>query len=276
MLGLRPAYGRVPVAHRRGLHAAAWAWPARWRARRRDLAALLAVQAGYDPRVPMSIRQDPAGFLGPLERDLTGLRIGWLGDLDGHLPMEEGVLALCREALEAFEGLGAVVEDASLGFDPEIGLAGLDEAALLAGRPRRCCRSPADPARRGLLKPEARWEVEQGLKLSGLGRDAGVRPALGLVPACRRGLFERYDMLVLPSAQLFPFAVETHWPREIAGPAHGHLSSLDGDGDPGVTMSGCPAMNVPAGFNAAGLPMGMQLWGPNQSERLLLELVAGL
>jgi Asp-tRNA(Asn)/Glu-tRNA(Gln) amidotransferase A subunit family amidase len=79
----------------------------------RDLAALLAVQSGYDPRVPLSIQQDPAGFLAPLERDVTGLRIGWLGDLGGHLPMEDGVLALCREALKAFEGLGAVVEDAA-------------------------------------------------------------------------------------------------------------------------------------------------------------------
>ena len=39
-----------------------------------------------------------------------------------------------------------------------------------------------------------------------------------------------------------------------------------------VTMSGCPAVNVPAGFNAAGLPMGLQIMAPNHAERSCLEL----
>ncbi len=268
VLGLRPAYGRVPSAiDEVFLPGMGVAGP--MARKTRDLAALLAVQAGYDPRVPMSIRQNPAGFLGPLERDVRGLRIGWLGDLDGHLPMEEGVTALCREALKAFEGLGADVEDASLGFDPE--------AVWQAWKTLRAWQTGhtllpihADPARRGLLKPEAAWEVEQGLALAA----ADIIRASALRSAWYQqvvALFQRYDVLVLPSAQVFPFAGETHWPREIAGRTmdsyHRWMEVVVG-----VTMSGCPAISVPAGFNAAGLPMGMQLWGPNQSERFLLEL----
>lgn len=268
VLGLRPSYGRVPSnADEVFIPQLGVAGPMARKVR--DLAALLAVQSGYDPRVPLSIREDPAAFLGPLDRDIAGLRIGWLGDLGGHLPMEDGVLALCREALKAFEALGAQVEDASLGFDPEtIWQAWLKLRAWQAGS--SLADIAADPARRGLLKPEALWEAQQGLDLTAFE----VMKASNLRSAWYqhvRKLFGRYDILVLPSAQVFPFAVETHWPREIAGRAMDTYHRWMEVVIP-ATMSGCPAISVPAGFNAAGLPMGMQLWGPNQSELLLLQV----
>jgi amidase len=39
-----------------------------------------------------------------------------------------------------------------------------------------------------------------------------------------------------------------------------------------VTMSGCPALAVPAGFDARGRPAGLQLWGPWRSEFALLQI----
>ncbi|WNJ89049.1 amidase [Bosea sp. 685] len=268
VLGLRPSYGRV-LSGTDEVFIPQLGVAGPMARKVRDLAALLAVQSGYDPRVPMSLREDPAIFLGPLERDVTGLRIGWLGDLGGHLPMEEGVLSLCRQALAAFEDMGAVVEDVALGFDPEsIWQAWLTLRAWQAGS--GLAPVYADPAQRDLLKPEARWEVEQGLKVSAFE----VMQASGLRSRWYQhlqGLFGRYDILVLPSAQVFPFAVETPWPREIAGRAMDTYHRWMQVVIP-VTMSGCPALSVPAGFNAAGLPMGMQLWGPNQSELLLLQV----
>lgn len=268
VLGLRPSYGRVP-SNLDEVFVPQLGVAGPMARKTRDLAALLATQSGYDPRVPLSIRQDPGEFLGELKRDLKGLRIGWLGDLDGHLPMEEGVLSLCREALRAFERLGAVVEAAALGFDPEvIWQAWLTLRGWQAGYGLKAIYD--DPARRDFLKPEARYEVERGLKLSAFDvmKASGVRSAWYQHV---RELFGRYDLLVLPSAQVFPFAVETHWPREVAGRAMDTYHHWMQVVIP-VTMSGCPALSVPAGFNAAGLPMGMQLWGPNQSERFLLEI----
>lgn len=267
VLGMRPGYGRVPSSGDEVfIPQMGVAGP--MARTTRDLAALLAVQSGYDLRVPLSIREEPAAFLGNLKRDIAGLRIGWLGDLGGHLPMEDGILSLCREALKAFEDMGARVEEASLGFDPEAvwgawtRLRAWQVGASLAP-------IHADPARRDFLKPEARHEVEQGLKLSAFD----VMKASNLRSSWYqhvRGLFGRYDLLVLPSAQVFPFAVETHWPRAIAGRAMDTYHRWMEVVIP-VTMSGCPAISVPVGFNAAGLPMGMQLWGPNHAERLLLE-----
>ena len=65
-----------------------------------DLAMLLSVIAGYDPRTPLSIRQDPAEFAGPLVRDFKGTRIGWAGDFGGRIPFDPGVLELCAEHAE--------------------------------------------------------------------------------------------------------------------------------------------------------------------------------
>ncbi len=75
-----------------------------------DLARLLATQAGYDPRCPLSLRDDPRRFADDLGRDFRGARLGWLGDYAGYLPMEEGVLELCEAALGDFAELGCDVE----------------------------------------------------------------------------------------------------------------------------------------------------------------------
>lgn len=268
VLGLRPAYGRVPSGTEEVfIPQMGVAGPMARKVR--DLAALLAVQSGYDPRVPLSLRDEPAAFLGNLNRDITGLRIGWLGDLGGYLPLEDGILTLCRTALAAFEDMGAQVEEVALGFDPElVWQAWTKLRAWQVGANLRPIYE--DEARRGFLKPEARWEVEQGLTLSAFD----VMKASNIRSAWYQhvhGLFARHDVLVLPSAQVFPFSVEQHWPREVAGRAMDTYHRWMEVVIP-VTMSGCPALSVPVGFNEAGLPMGMQLWGPNQSERLLLEL----
>jgi amidase len=86
-----------------------------------------------------------------------------------------------------------------------------------------------------------------------------------------RKLFDRFDYLVLPSSQVFPFAVEARWPRTVVGREmrtyhEWMMSALL------VTLSGNPALVVPAGFGAAGLPIGLQLVGPNRGEVACLQL----
>lgn len=268
VLGLRPSVGRVPASTDE-VFIPSMGVVGPMARKTRDLAALLAVQAGFDPRVPHSLQDPATAFLGDLQRPRAGLRIGWLGDLDGHLPMEPGILDLCRSALSVFEGMGAVVEDLSLGFDPEsIWQAWLKLRAWQTGS--KLLSVYEDRRRRDDLKPEARWEIEQGLKLSAYE----VLAASNVRSAWYQqvwALFARVDVLVLPSAQVFPFAVESHWPREIAGRSMDTYHRWMEVVIP-ATMSGCPVLGVPVGFGAHGLPMGMQLWGPAFSERFLLEL----
>jgi amidase len=84
-------------------------------------------------------------------------------------------------------------------------------------------------------------------------------------------LFERYDYLVAPTAQVFPFDVHETWPHEIAG----HPMSTYHEWMKAVcliTMTGCPSLAAPAGFGAQGLPMGLQIIAPVRRELDCLQL----
>ncbi len=234
-----------------------------------DLAMLLSVIAGYDPRVPLSNRQDPAQFLEPLKRDFKGARIAWLGDFDGYLPFDPGVLDVCRRALKAFENIGCIVEEAQPKYPIDrvwrnwLKLRAWQVGAILK-------EAYADPARRELIKPEAQWEIESGLKVTAydIADASAVRSAWYQAV---REMFEEFDFLILPSAQVFPFDASLRWPKEINGIAMDTYHRWMEVAIP-VTMSGCPALAVPAGFGAGGLPMGIQIVAPNHAEMDCLQL----
>jgi amidase len=234
-----------------------------------DLARLLSVLAGPDPRAPLSSRDSPARFAAPLDRDVTGTRIGWLGDLGGHLPFEPGVLELARAALGAFETLGCTVDDARVGYPMErVWQSWLVQRAFQVGSALKVHH--ADPARRARIKPEARWEIERGAQLTAYQLADAQTERTAWYHAVR-ALFDRFDYLVLPSAQVFPFDAGTHWPHQIAGrdmdTYHRWMEVVVP-----ITMAGSPALNVPAGFSPAGLPMGIQLVGRPHDELGCLQL----
>jgi amidase len=237
-----------------------------------DLALLLSVMAGYDERVPLSNRQDATQFRAPLNRALKGTRLAWLGDFGGYLPFEAGVLELCRRALGPFEELGCVVEEARPNYPIDrvwqnwLKLRTWQVGAFLKD-------AYADPARRALIKPEAQWEIERGFKVTAydIAEASAVRSAWYHAV---RALFEKYDFLILPSAQVFPFDASLRWPQEINGTAMDTYHRWMEVSIP-ITMSGCPALNVPAGFDARGLPMGIQIAGPNHGEMACMQLAHG-
>ena len=153
---------------------------------------------------------------------------------------------------------GCVVEEASLGFDP----ARLWECWrvhrhwLAGGRLLAYYRNPAT---RDLLKPEAQWEVEQGLRLSAIDvYDASIVRTEWYLAL--RKLLAAFDCVVMPSAQVFPFNANIHWPKAIANrPMDCYLRWMEVVTP--VTLSGCPAISVPVGFSPEGLPIGMQIIG---------------
>jgi amidase len=232
-----------------------------------NLALLLSVQAGYDPRAPLSMEID----VGPFVRDVKGKRIAWAGNLNGFSPYEPGVLEVCRTALTTFETLGCVVDDAVPDYSPEkawqafIGLRGWQQGRFIAEHYN-------NPAHGALLTPEAIWEIETGARLSGFDVTAAsvVRTDWGQVV---RRLFERYEDLILPTAQLFPFPAEQAWPREIGGHAmqtyHDWMKAVCL-----ITLSGCPALAVPAGLGPGGLPIGFQIVARVHQETACLRLAA--
>lgn len=268
VIGFRPSYGRVPAGPNKEIFFQQLSTDGAMGRNVADTAMLLSVMAGPDSRAPLSIDQNPAVFAEPLKHDPRGTRIGWLGDM-GKMPMEPGVLDLCRKALGDFEALGCVVEEASIDFPVEkiwrtfVTL----RHFFMIGRLQAYYN---DPAKRALLKPEAVWEVENGLRLSAIQIHEAVAARAAWYQALRRA-FEKFDFLVLPSSQVFPFDVTTHWPSEIAGTkmdSYHRWMEVMGP----ATLSTCPVIGLPAGFNEAGLPMGIQVMGPRQADLALLRL----
>ena len=234
-----------------------------------DLGLLLSVQAGHDDRQPFSLDGDGAVFRGPLEADMRGKRIAWAGDFGGAMPFEPGVLELCRTALKAFEEIGCIVEEARPNFPfADLWRAFTNLRAWQTGANLR--EFYGDPNTRLLMKPEAIYEVECGLKLSAFDISAASAVRTRWHHAMLR-FFERFDAFVLPTAQVFPFDVGTMWPRQIAGRAMGSYHEWMQCAVP-ATMAGSPALAAPAGFSASGLPMGIQIVGPHRSDLDVLRL----
>ena len=269
VFGFRPSQGRVPL------------WPAQdvWVSQLgtegpmgrsvRDVARLLATQAGWSPDSPLSIAggAQPAGAGSTF--DPKKARIGWLADLDAHLPMEPGILDGCAAALRRLEGLGCTVAPARLGLPPErVWDAWLVWRRVLVAA--RIAPFLLKDSNRAHIKPEALWEHEQA---------QGCSAAQFMAASVMRTqfhqqmlkVFEQHDFLALPTTQVWPFDAAERWPRQIAGRImdtyHRWMEVVIY-----ATFAGLPCISVPAGFNDGGLPLGLQLIGRPQDDAGVLRL----
>lgn len=262
--GFRPSWGTVPLDPERELFLHQLATLGPMARSPEDIALLLDVIAGADPRMPLSVNTAPTA---PVHRaDMSGLRIGWLGDWGGAYAMEPGILDLCETALTVLADLGARVEpvapphEAAEIWEAWVDLRAWGKSGALAARDRDA------------LNANAQWEVARGQSLSAMDvHRASVKRSDWFRRALE--LFEHYDALVLPSAQVWPFDLDKPHPTEIAGRAMDTYHRWMEVTIP-IGLIGLPALAMPAGFGANGLPMGIQLFGPRGSDKRLLEIGA--
>jgi len=269
--GMRPSFGRVPAGPGADVFCAQGGVDGPMARTVSDLALLLSVLAGGDDRDPLSIDQDPAAFavVGQLERGFQGTRVAFLGDWDGYLPMEPGILDLCRAALPVFEDLGCAVEEALPDFPTErLWPLWRTWRHWLAGGALHAWYQ--DPATRSLLKPEVVFEVEGMLRLTALDVWHNTVERSAWYQAVR-AMLDGYEYLLVPTAQVFPFDAGLTWPREINGVRMDTYHRWMEVVTP-WTMAGLPVISVPVGFSAAGLPMGMQLIGKRHADLAVLQL----
>jgi amidase len=264
VVGLRPTPGRVPT------------WPATmgWSQLSvqgpmgrtvADVALQLSVLAGPDPRVPISLSDDPAGFAAPLPERLDGLRVAWTPDLGGRVTVDPAITAVLAPSVGVLESLGASVEEDCpdlSGADEVFGTlrAWLFEASF--GEISR--RSPEK------VKESIRWNAEMGAKLAGpdLARAEQLHTTLYERMVA---FFERYDVLLTPTTQVLPFPVEMEYPTEIAGVHQDNYLEWMRSCTM-ISATGCPALSVPGGFTDDGLPVGLQIIGAPRADRRVLEV----
>jgi amidase len=127
-----------------------------------------------------------------------------------------------------------------------------------------------DPVTRSLMKPEAVFEVEGMLARTALDVWHNSVQRSAWYQAVR-AMFETYEYLLAPTAQVFPFDAQMIWPREVNGVRMDTYHRWMEVVTP-WTLAGLPVISVPVGFNAAGLPMGMQLVGRRHADLAVLQL----
>ena len=273
IFGMRPSQGRVPFWPSTDVWVSQLGTEGPMARTVLDLARLLEIQSGYAAQSPLSLTDKLPRFVQPQDTDaLKGLRIGWLGDVNGHLAMEDGLLPVCEQALQRCEAAGAIVEPTALGFDASAlwrawlvwrrALVGPKVAALLKR-----------PGARELIKPEALSEHDQALSLNFMDfmKASEVRSAFH---THLLGLFKRYDVLALPTAQVWPFPMAERWPQAIASRTMDTYHRWR-EVTLYATFAGLPAISVPAGFHANGVwPTGVQLIGRPQGDAALLQVAA--
>lgn len=268
VLGLRPTAGRVPSLASDDLFTLPLATDGPMARTARDLARLLDVMAGPHPGVPLSLPTPSQPFC-DLQPGEPGLRIGWLGDLGGHLAFEDGLLQSGEAALLRFEAIGHHVRPYHLDTDLEAvwrAFVVLRQHAI-ATRYRDLLAHPKAVE----MKPEMRWEIEEGLNLE----LDDLRFANAERSRWRQRLdraFAEVDLLVLPTTTVWPFPSDIRWPGQIGDRPmdsyHRWMEVVVGG-----TLAGLPVLALPAAV-CNGLPAGVQVVGRAGSEANLLALMA--
>ena len=273
IFGMRPSQGRVPYGPGADVWVDQLGTEGPMARNVRDLARMLATQSGHDPRQPLSIQGsvDVSGLQHTPEA-LRGLRVGWLGDLDGHLAVEDGILNVCEDALRAMQNAGAVVEPMKLGYDTQA----LWECWLVWRRalvgPKVAALLPM-PRATELLKPEAMWEYDNSIKLSYMDFQKASQRRTSFYHHLLK-VFEHCDVLALPVAQVWPFPIQERWPQKIGARTmdtyHRWMECTIY-----ATLAGLPAISLPAGFHPQKpWPMGIQLIGKPRGDVELLQVAA--
>lgn len=264
VVGLRPSLGRVPE------------WPLynQWEttsvggpmARNvGDLALLLSVLAGPDPRAPQALGEPGAAFAQPLSGSLAGLRVALSVDLGGAFAVDDEVARIVEGSGSVLTSSGASVTDAH----PDLALAD-DTFRTLRAWHLQAKLGPLLREHPDSFKQSLADNIRLGESLTGadVARAYTQRTALS---ERMREFFTSYDVLVLPVSQVPPFPADQEFPSTVAGrPMETYLDWMRSAYL--ITVTGCPAISVPSGRTRDGLPVGIQIVAPHGAERKLLEV----
>jgi amidase len=229
-----------------------------------DLALFLDAMAGLCPHDPMTFDAPHVSFSDAVARPVMPKRVAFTADFNGKMPIDREVRDICTRMARRFEEMGCIVEEAS----PDIG--DIDEAFLnLRSQAFVVDRELQLRDHRDKLKPDIVWNTERGLQQSASALAWAERERAALY---RRmvAFFEKYDLLVTPGSPTAAFDVDLRHPETIAGkkPENYMAGSTVNSA---ITMTTCPAIAVPCGFDQFGRPVGLQIVGKPRGEAALLQ-----
>lgn len=263
LFGIKAQFGRVPVFPVSATPTLAHVGPLARTVR--DAALLLQVISGHDRRDPFSVAGPVPDFLAACDKSVQGMRIAWSPTLGGARPDAE-VLAACQSSVSVLQSLGCdvVLWDDLAGADPiELWM-----AEFYAGVGTRLKTSLQDA--KDQLDPAVVQMLEPALHQTLEGYYTKVFSRYDFREKVRTR-FENIDLLLTPTTPV---------PAFDAG-----LNSPPGFGDNIISwmsytypfnLTGQPAASVPAGFNTAGLPIGLQMVAKTNHETNIFRAAAAL
>jgi len=266
VVGFRPSQGRVPATpsdlfyHQLSVNGPMGR-------NVEDTIRLLNTIAGFDARSPLSLKDTIPDYESFRKSHFLDYRIGWMGNYEGYLATEPGVIDICERALARLDQFGVIVENCQ----PEYDMARLWQTWLTFRHWSQTGRQAQyhDPQIKRQFKPELVWEIEGSFDISGERLSRAAVDRADWYRALHK-LFQKYDILALPSAQVFPFDADIHWPKAINGRTmdtyHRWMEVVIGG-----TLAGLPVVSLPAGFNNEGKPMGIQFIGRMGKDQEVLE-----
>ncbi|HSX19255.1 MAG TPA: Asp-tRNA(Asn)/Glu-tRNA(Gln) amidotransferase subunit GatA [Candidatus Saccharimonadales bacterium] len=265
LVGIKPTYGRVS---RYGIIAMASSLDAIGHLTKTvyDNALMLNVTAGKDEMDATTSPNKPDDYVSEIEKGVDGVKIGlpkeYFKDLKGD------VKDLIMKAVKKLESLGAKVEEISLP-NTEYGI-----ATYYIIQPSEVSSNLAryDGIRFGNRRTSFGAEAKRRIMLGTFTLSSGYYDAYYLKAMKVRRLmredftksFHEVDVIIAPTSPTPPFKIG----EKMSDPLSMYLSDIF---TPTINLAGVPSLNVPCGF-LDGLPMGMQIIGPDFSEKLLYQV----
>ena len=242
IVGLKPSYGRVPLAHPwQGLVAGPMARSVG------DVAQMLNLISRPDARDYTSLPWDDYDYLDNLDAGVRGLRVGLMLDIGFGLPVQPEVRAHVLAAAAAFESMGALVEtmppifeeDPEPDFDRMVQAYAWEEFDTLSPHEQNC------------VMPEiADWCRDGERLMAGDLTRAAAR--IGDIRKRVIAATAAYDVVLSPTMSIEAFGAELPWPA--GGTRHNPFCFP-------FNLSEQPALSISCGFTSSGLPVGLQIVG---------------
>lgn len=262
VVGLRPSPGRVARAPTRLPYDNLWVQGPMAR-NVGDAALMLDAMCGEHPEDPISLVAPTRSFVDAVDNSRPPRRVAYSPDLGGIVPVAREVAEVCAAAAARFSELGATVEEACPDLSDAREIFHILRANQFVGDLGEIIEGNRDRVR-----PEVAWNLDQGRELT--ARElANAERKRGALYARAAKFFETYDLLVSPATIVAPFDVEIRAINQVEG--HTFENYFDWYTVAyAITVTSLPALSVPCGFTATGLPVGLQLIGPPRGEAPLL------